>query len=166
MKQHERARQSQIEVFIPMIWQHKKYLYVGANVDRFHFWLPLAMAFDVTGALIDVLEIDEERATEVRKKYPWINEVFIADVTGDGPRFLSMVYDVVIWSHGPALLSSVKEIDAALEVLEAAGKLVIVLTPWGEHPYPKGAEDYVNSLDWVKLPLQPEFFVKQVFGLN
>jgi hypothetical protein len=166
MESIERIRQSQFEIYIPTIWMHKRYLYVGANLERFHFRLGLAMAYDMRGAIIDIYEIEKERGREVQEKNPWINHLYVGDVAGEGVPRVQMNYNVAIWSHGPAILDEVNKIDQAISNLLAVAELVIIMTPWGEYPYPKGVAETMNPNDVAKLSLGPQFFIRRGFAVQ
>lgn len=166
MESIERIRQSQLEIYVPMIWMHKRYLYIGASLERFHFRLGLAMSYDMRGAIIDIVEIEKERGVAVQKKYPWINHLYIADVAGQGIPNIPMRYNVAIWSHGPAILDEVNKIDQAIEVLIRSAELVIIMTPWGEYPYAKGVAEAMNPNDVAKLSLGPQFFIRRGFAVQ
>jgi hypothetical protein len=155
-----------MEIYIPTIWMHRRYLYVGVSLERFHFRLGLAMAYDMRGAIIDVFEIDEERGKAVQKKYPWVNHAYLADVSGTGAGMMPERYDVAIWSHGPAILDDVSKIDRALYALGNLADMVIVMTPWGEYPYPKGEAERLDPNDVAKLSLGPQFFIRRGFAVQ
>lgn len=166
MESIERIRQSQLEIYVPTIWMHKRYLYVGANIERFHFRLGLAMAYDMRGAIVDIFEIEKERARAVQEQSPWINHAYVADITSSALPHIPMHYDVALWSHGPAILDEVNKIDQAMERLHSVAGIVVIMTPWGEYPYPKGVAETMNPNDVAKLSLGPQFFIRRGYAVQ
>lgn len=167
MDKTEAIRLHQMETFIPTIWRNNTYLYVGANPNRFHFWMALANLWDLRGVRIDLLEIVGDNIKELRKKFRFIAEAYKGDVSDDIVRaMLRVPYDVAIWSHGPAIFETVKRIEVALYNLESRCKCLVVMTPWGEYPYPNGAETLVDEFNRNVTPLYPDFFIERGYAVH
>ena len=126
----EKQRQDQLEKNIPEIWTYKSVLYIGACAKRFHF----NNALKNNGMLVDLLEIDPERAEEVGNLHRWLNHVYCKDVRRVD-EIITDPYDVVFWSHGPEMVPK-HDIPLTLNKLwDLTGKVMVLMCPWGKYSY-------------------------------
>jgi len=141
----EIERQKQLEECVQDIWEYEKYLYVGANKNRFHFKRMLR------GKNVDVVEIDKERCEELRRDDWNVLDIDIADYT-DRAGFLPL-YEVAIWSHGPSCMVSYLQAIKAINNLKRFADIVVLMCPWGRYEAKAG-----NLYDTNWLALYPDFF--------
>jgi len=136
----EQERQKQLEDNIPEIWTYDSVLYIGACIKRFHF----KDALRNMSTLIDIVEIDDNRAQELEDKFDWLNTVYRSDV-----RIIDNLgldgYDLVFWSHGPEMIPR-EDVDGAIDGLfKLTNKLCVLMCPWGSYHYRKGYNSkYMN----------------------
>ena len=148
----EAARLAQLEKCIPDIWSYKRVLYVGANVNRFHF----AGALKRNKCRTDVLEIDRKRCNGLLKKHIWLNRVIHGDVTRVSDLIRGTTYDMCIWSHGPEIFPKRKIRSTLAHLQEITSGLLVLLAPWGTpvqrdtvHKFDRGVTELYVS-DFIK----------------
>jgi hypothetical protein len=154
----EQDRLEQLERCIPDIWDHKTYLYVGANEERFHFKEQLKAVW-IKGSVIDVVEVSPERA-EFLKWTPFVRHSLVYDIA-DFAEECPIHYDVIIWSHGPTCLAGPNEAIEVITNLERNCELLVLMCPWGKYPENDPSK---HLYDINKFSMYPEAF--ENFGFN
>lgn len=157
----ELKRTRQLEAAIPDIWQYRKYLYVGANENRFHYAEPLREMVLRGQGLCDVVEIDPQRRLWVLENHRFVRDVFLADVcfwSFGGSEH----YDVILWSHGPSCIPSKAGLERCLKDLKKMCKLLVLMCPWGIYHKTVSDLDYDSNHQ----ALYPEFFTRRGFSVN
>ena len=163
----EAIRQMQLETYIPMIWRHLNFLYVGANLEEFSFRQGLTMAYDFFNAQIEIVEIDEDRAKAVLAKYPWVSHAMIIDIGQGGLSRARKSYECSLWVNGPGLLPTTKEIDTALHSLQLiTSGMLVIMNPWGRVRYRNGEDEILHKHDVYRTPLLPDFFLQRGFAVH
>lgn len=167
MKTTEDRRLFQLEHCIPDIWKFDDYLYVGANLKRFHFKDKLwYVATQNPRGSVDVVEIDFHNVKELSDEdnYRWINHIFYNDFKD----FLELGlhkyhYDVIIWSHGPSCLKSEHDVIQALKRMkeDSGVDLAVTMCPFGK--YHGGDPDDPSS---NKIALYPDIFLHCGYNVN
>ena len=147
----EQQRLEQLEFYIPDIWNHNNYLYVGANEKSFHFKEQLEGAW-INGAVIDVIEIDPDNIPHLMT-FPFINRVINIDIQ----EFVmaGLYYGVIIWSHGPTCLESKDMAILTLISLKMMCDILVTMGPIGTYPPDEHRE---SSFDTNRIKLYPPFF--------
>ena len=163
---YEPIVQTQVEAYIPNIWRGRRFLYVGASVDQFQLKYGLKLSWDFYNAHIDVLEIDSDRAKQLRDaEGPWIRKVIIDDVSELHMEMVDNLYDRTIWANGPGILE-VEKINRALDRLESISFMVVILNPWGRVVYRNGEDELMDPNDVFRTPLLPDFFQKRGYAVH
>lgn len=134
----EQQRQKQLEDNIPEIWSYNTILYIGACMKRFHF----KDALKNSGGVVDIVEIDKHRASDLASEYKWINTIHCGDI-----RTIAAInnYDLVFWSHGPEMIPRL-DVDSTIEkLLSLTNELTVLMSPWGVYHYRSGYNSkYMN----------------------
>jgi len=123
----ERQRAKQLIRNIPDVWKHKRVLYIGARLNRFHFKNNLRE----NRCIVDVIEINKENC-EGLKTLKWLNRIIHGDVI-DVDELVDSKYDMVLWSHGPEMIER-KDITPTIDkLMRLTGKIIILMCPWGKY---------------------------------
>jgi len=155
ISRREANRVKQLDREIPDIWEHKKVLYVGASLNRFHFKNKLRENM----CIVDVLEISGERC-EGLETLTWLNQVIHGDVR-DVDTLVDSKYDLVLWSHGPEMIEANDVTPTINKLLQLTKELIVLMCPWGKYwdEYPSSTP----SENVSKTPLYVEYFTKLGF---
>jgi len=159
----EMQREVQLEMNVPYIWEHVYVLYIGANVDRFHFKNNLRDH----DCQVDILEIDEDRCRDL-EKLDWINKVIHGDVA-DIDHFIEpdQPYDLILWSHGPEILEREDLIFSTIEkLINLTYETLVLLCPWGRYDYTLDEKKHLRSSDINKIALYPDDFLEHGFSVS
>lgn len=173
----EREQEITLQVldYIPYFFNVSDVLYIGATFDQFLFQKPYenakrifdekTMHFMAAKAKVDVLEIDKQRALEVKKHHgPWLRKVIIGDVTDfNNIHGLRKTYDVIVWAYGPSVIP-IDKVWPTLYNLELTGAVIVILVPWGNYRYPEGVE--VSPLDKNVTEFRPIDFLKRGYAVH
>ncbi len=151
----EYLRRFQIHWNIGDIWKVNSILNIGAYEQRFHF----ADDLRDSGAVVDVLEIDKERCKWVQS-LDWVSNVYCGNVIHIN-KICKEKYDLIFWSHGPALLYRTA-VAPTIKKLERLAKMVVILTPYGRYIY--GLTSNLSQIDLNKSSLYPRDF--EALGFN
>jgi hypothetical protein len=117
-------------------------LYVGGKPER----VQILDLFFEAGWSADILEVWHENAVAL-KLWPDLDPYPTNVIEGDVRTTPLLVYDSVVWWHGPEHVDPV-ELPVVLRKLEAAAmKMVILASPWGRYAQgPAGGNPFETHL--------------------
>jgi len=165
----------QVLDFIPFFFNMQSVLYIGANRDQFllgrnfedsrRILKERSIHFMRYPPRVDVLEIDKERALEIRSVHgQWLRNVIIGDVTElNYVPGLEKRYDMIVWAHGPSVIP-IDKVWETIYNLELTGAIIVIMVPWGNYRYPEGVE--VNPLDRNITEFRPIDFLKRGYAVH
>ncbi|MHC4310891.1 MAG: hypothetical protein ACYSW3_00285 [Planctomycetota bacterium] len=168
VKEVEKQRTIQMSNYVPGIWQARSVLYIGANIERFHYGYAFkTLADQMIGHRIkqffDVIEINRARAKELKEAHQWIDRVIVGDIRDIDDLPVRDHYAATVWSHGPTILPY-EDIEPTLDKLEALTMFLVVSCPWGKYKHRK--EDETHELDTNISELRPMFFVEKGYAVH
>ena len=168
VKENEKQRTTQISSYVPGLWTAKTVLYIGANIERFHFGYAFkSMADEMAGQrmqqIFDVIEINRSRAKELKEAHQWISRVIVGDVRDIDDLPIRDHYWATVWSHGPTILPSEDIVDT-IDKLEAISMFLVITCPWGR--YKHRPADETHELDTNISELRPMFFIERGFAVH
>jgi hypothetical protein len=174
-EERERELAQQVIDHIPDFFRQKTVLYIGANKFEFLFWRIFrhaTTAFNTKTVPItalrqqmDVLEIDYDRAMELRNEHgKWLRRISVGDARDlFSNNELRKRYDLVFWAYGPSVLQAEEAWDT-LHRIEMMAGTVVVMVPWGTYPYPEDV--HPHPLDKHVTEFRPIDFLRRGYAVH